>query len=489
MLFAAELIAVAILRIPYDLGFNAFAFADRGSWLTVVALAEQGRRPAIDFGYTYGLLPIWLSSGWFHLWGATPHAYQTANVIVSLTMGWAIARIVRSLHSSLAEIALAIVALPFAVQSSYPSIAHLIEAALLCNAIAEHAAGRRSSALVLAAAACFAKPSMGYVYGLILIILIARDLNRRGQLSANQADWSAIGRRLLPAVAVTLIFGTIALIVNGPASLISTILPISGVKHYAIFDYGFFRGRGRYFWYGVPLSYVFGSVEAFWFAASGWLIVRAIASVPRLLRIDRDRAATVRDEIVVAAAIMHVLFVAIFFAGPNSWSSYSYILVIGALAACANGRRGMIAVLGLTLLAATGQTGAILGGWLSWKQRAPDPVSAGLWATAETRAEWQQVLDALGGKRAAIVSPQGAVPILFPEFERTEYAYLLAGVTRPEEIATAKREFAEAPVIVEVIDADYGWAMTLMPEVEAPIASRKLILRNGMFAVFDQALN
>ena len=486
-MFGVELIAVALLRIPYDLGFSAFAFADRGSWLTVVALAEQGRRPAVDFGYTYGLLPIELSSGWFHLWGATPHAYETANVIVSLTMGWAIARIARTFHLPLAGIGLAIVALPFAVESSYPSIAHLIEAALLCNAIAEHAAGRRSNALGLAAAACFAKPSMGYVYGLILIILISRELYRRGQLSANQVDWSAIARMLLPAVAVTLILGAVGLIVNGPASLIATILPISGVKHYAIFDYGFFRGRGRYFWYGVPLSYFFGSVVAFWFVASGWLVARAIISVPRLLRTDRDRAATVRDEIVVAAAIMHVLFVTIFFAGPNSWSSYSYVLVIGALAACANGRTGMIAVLGLTLLAATGQTGTILGGIFSWKQRSPDPITAGLWATAETRADWKQVVDALGGKQAAIVSPQGAVPILFPQFERTEYAYLLAGVTLPDEITGARQEFAAAPLIVEVIDPDYGWALTLMPEVTAPIAGRKLIVKNGMFAVFGPA--
>jgi len=330
---------------------------------------------------------------------------------------------------------------------------------------------------------------MGYVYGLILILLIARDLYRRDALTVKCVDWKAIGRILLPAVAITLLLTVIAVIVNGPASLIATILPISGVKHYAIFDYGFFRGRGRYFWYGMPLSYVFGSVEAFWFAASGWLIVRAIVALPRLVRADRDRAASVRDEIIVACATMHVLFVTIFFAGPTSWTSYSYILVIGALAACANDRTGMIAVLGLTLLAATGQTGTVLGGIFSWKQRSPDPITAGLWATAETRANWKQTLDALDGERAAIVSPQGAVPLLFPEFARTEYAYLLAGVTRPAEVAAAQRELAEAPVIVKVIDPYYGWALRLMPEVEAPIARRKVILKNGMFAVFGPALN
>ena len=30
-----------------------------------MALVEQGRRPTIDFGYPYGLLPIWIGSAWF----------------------------------------------------------------------------------------------------------------------------------------------------------------------------------------------------------------------------------------------------------------------------------------------------------------------------------------------------------------------------------------------------------------------------------------
>ena len=63
-----------------------------------MALVEQGRRPTIDFGYPYGLLPIWIGSAWFQLLGVTPRAYQTANVMLGLTMAWAIARIVHSLR-------------------------------------------------------------------------------------------------------------------------------------------------------------------------------------------------------------------------------------------------------------------------------------------------------------------------------------------------------------------------------------------------------
>ena len=63
----------------------------------------------------------------------------------------------------------------------------------------------------------------------------------------------------------------------------------------------------------MPVAYFFGSVTAFWFAASGWLIARALVAASRFLRADLDKTAVMRDEIIVATAIMHVLFVTIFF--------------------------------------------------------------------------------------------------------------------------------------------------------------------------------
>ncbi len=480
ILFAAELLALAILRIPSDLGFNAFAFADRGSWLTVVAYAQQGQRPGVDFGYTYGLLPIWISSGWFHLFGATPYAYQAANATGSLLIGYAIARTMRSLRVPLFGIALMIVALPFAVQSSYPSMALLVEAILLSHAIAEHAAGRRHIALGLAAAACFAKPAMGYVYGLILTLMILHDLYRSGALKWPSSDWSAVVAPFVPALIIVFVLGTAALMLNGSRSLFATILPITGAKHYALFDYGFFRGRGKFFWQGMPFIYYFASVVAFWFAASGWLIVSAPSA---LLRGWRDSTDT-RNEIIVATAVMHVLFVTLFFAGPSAWVSYSYVLIIGAVVASAFGRAGKFAGIALTLLAAIGQTGVCASSWTLWHQRTPSTSTAGLWASADVRSDWERARAVVHGNKAAVLSPQGAMPLLFPEFERTPYVYLLAGVTLPSEVDAAQQQLDSAAMVVELVDPDYGWALTLMPEITERIAGRPEILRNRSFAVY-----
>jgi len=481
ILFVAELIAVAILRIPSDLGFTAFAFADRGSWLTLVAYTQKGQRPGVDFGYTYGLLPIWLSSGWFHLFGATPYAYQAANWIGTLLIGWAIARTLSALRVPLLGIALMVVALPFAVQSSYPSIALLVEAVLLSNAIAEHASGRRNVALALAAAACFAKPAMGYVYGFILTIFIISELYRTGALKPSRMRWELILAEFAPAAATMVVLAALALVINGPRSLFATILPISGAKHYAAFDYGFFRGRGKFFWQGMPPIYYFASVVVFWFAASGWLIIRALSVLPRWVR---DKS--VRDEIIVATAIMHILFITLFFAGPSAWISYSYVLVIGAVVACTMGRVGRFATVLLILLAAIGQTGVCAASWTVWKQRSPDTITAGLWATKEVRTDWEAVRE-IAGKQdqgVAILSPQGVIPLLFPEFEQTPYVYLLAGVTLDSEISAAEKQLDDASIVAKLVDPDYGWALTLMPQLTSRVADRPEILKTQLFAVY-----
>jgi lipoprotein signal peptidase len=64
-----------------------------------------------------------------------------------------------------------------------------------------------------------------------------------------------------------------------------------------------------------------------------------------------------RDEIVVSTTIMHVVFVTLFFAGPGSWSYYSYVLVIGAAVCCAVDRFAVAWTWVLLALAASGQTG------------------------------------------------------------------------------------------------------------------------------------
>jgi hypothetical protein len=476
LFFSLELLIVALLRLPSDLGFTAFAYADRGSWMAVIALVEQGRRPVIDFAYLYGLLPIWISCGWFKILGSTPYAYESLSIVISLTMAWSFARIVRSLELNAPGFAVAVIALPFAIMPTYPSIAHAVEAALLCAALAEHAAGRLNYALALAAAACFAKPSMGFVYGAIVLALsvFAQIREPRG--------WRAIALAIMPAAVVVLILSSWAMIAEGPAVLAATILPTSGLHNYAAFNMGFFKGLGSYFWYGASLLFYFGSVVAFWFAASAWLTVSGIV---RLVRLGRERVLDVRDQLVLATALMQVLFVTLFFAGPTSWSYYSYILVIGVLAALTDSAPARLAVIPLIILAATGQSGMRAEDVFVWHERTRDASTANLWATAAQREDWNQMRAAIEGYHPAMMSPTGEIPLLFPEFQRNQFAYLFAaGVANPREFAEVLQEFEQAEVVVEQIAPDYGYALTIIPELQKPLATRKLIFKNRTFAVY-----
>jgi hypothetical protein len=488
LLLAAEVILLAILRLPYDLGFTAFAFGDRGSWLTVDTLVASGRLPAIDFGYPYGLLPIWLSRGWFSLFGATPVAYQAANLLITLTMAWAFARAARALRVGKAGTALMIVGLPIAIQSSYPSMAHALEAALLCNAIAEQIAGRRRSALALATAGAFAKPSMSYLYGVILIAFTTIDLYRSGAFATRRQASRAIGRELGPAMAIS---GALALILGfsyGRQSLVSTLMPFNGIKDYVAFNFGFFHGLGRYFWYGTPVREYFISVIGFWFAASLWVILAGITSLWRLMR-RTDESSRARDEAIVAAATLHIVFVTMFFGGPSSWAYYSYVLVMGAVAACHHSARLPIYTTWLLVgLAVSANTTMRANDFNNWKARSRTAPTAHLWASGEMQSEWQAALTATGGDRVALLSSQGGAPLLLPELERNRgFAYLTPGLARPEDLARAFDEFKHAATVIEVIDNDYGYGLTLMPELAGWTKGRPVLLRNGFFAVYGRA--
>jgi hypothetical protein len=90
---AAGLLAIDIARRPSDMFFDRFAFFDNGANLTQQYLTSIGYRPAIDFGYHYGLLAALIGRVWFACVGATPAAYQWAMVTGAVLFAWALAKI------------------------------------------------------------------------------------------------------------------------------------------------------------------------------------------------------------------------------------------------------------------------------------------------------------------------------------------------------------------------------------------------------------
>jgi len=335
-LLGAETLAYALFRLPTDLGFDANAFGDRGDFLSISYLVAHGSRPAIDFGYHWGVAPILLAQLWFALFGATPQANEAIMVVCALLVAIGIARMAAALRLGTLGIVLLVVALPFAFPTF--TLTYALEAALLSNALAEQAAQRRATALALTTASCFVNPSMAYLYGFVLLLGLLWESRRphddRGSLddaAGSSIDWPNVSRTVTPAAITGAVLILILSAVYGPLGLAKTILPLAGMAAHHNQASGFFRGVGRDFWYQphLGLPYYLFSVVGFWIAATLWLIVAGVQAGRRLLSAPRASDITA-DEFVLTCAILHVTFVTVFFGSEVSWRYYCYILVMGA---------------------------------------------------------------------------------------------------------------------------------------------------------------
>lgn len=491
--FAIEMIAVALQRLPRDLSFNAFAFADPGSWIAVQYVTAHGARPGVDFGYLYGLLPILIGRGWFGLFGLTPWAYEAAMIVCGLLIALAMARLAHALRLSMVAIAFLVFALPVGIPPTYFSLAHALEAVLLAHAVAAHADGKRSLALALAAAACFARPAMGYVYGAMLLVAIVLSVMRTAPTATWRARSRAIIRAMAPAAITAIALLAILTMVYGPRSMAATILPIAGIRAYRLMHDGFFGPWGRTFWYvpGAPIFAYAATVAPFWLAASVWLIVAGVVAAWQILRkaastesIENTECAR-RNEIVACCGGMIAMFIFVMFGGPTSWSIYSYVLVMGVAAASLPGlMRARIASL-LTLVAIIGQIGLLVTDRALMTTTAPNSITAGLWSDTTERDEWAKVVALTQDTRAPIVAIDGSAALLQPGFAPPASPYLIRGIAKPQELNRTIGEVLSAPmVVVPISPAVGGYALTDWPALARALGQLEVVWRGQLFVVY-----
>ncbi len=451
VLLAAELIALAIIRLPYGLDFDSFAFSDIGSNFTIQHLVSLGQRPEIDFGYHYGLLPILAGKIWFSVFGMTPIAYEASMVACGLVVVWALAEIAVSLQFRAFGLALLFIGLGSAIQVTYPNLAHILESALLAVALSSHSRGRRNTALVFACAGLFCKPSMSYVYGLVLVILIAMDLFR------SRARVSDFVRAFAPAAITGIVLMVILATLYSPTSLIRTLLPVQGTIAYHDQNFGFFRGIGRNFWNrsNVPWFFYLIDFSGFWLAGSIYLVTCGTAA---WIRWHRQLAAitldTRRDEILWTCAALHVAFVCFFFGNQWSWICYAFILVLGIAVAAdlspMNRRLALIlCVLGLTSWIGRGRYIAKY-----WREHSRSPMTAGLWAPPDETAEWRNARAIAHGHRAIVLETKGGAGLMFPEFAPPVALYLDPGLMQAPEIRRQVEQLSGASIVVVCVADD-----------------------------------
>ena len=440
LLFSVELIALMIAKLPETMSFENFAFCDRGANLTLQYLVANGLRPAIDFGYHYGLLPILIARGWFAVFGASPTAYQLAMLACNILFAWALAKIITRLQVGGIGLALAIIALGFAFQSSYPNLAQALEAVLLCVAIAEQARGSRNNALALATVAVFSKQSMGYAYGLLLAILIVRDLARTGFTLRRLFDTVA------PATVVFIGLATTLSVAYGARTFLRTILPIEGATAYHSLNFGL-TGSGRPLWdpKGLPWIHYLVDASGLWIASSACLFGGALF---QLSTTHSDENSERRSEIVVTCAILHLAFLTLFFGNQWSWIYYSYLPVIGCAIAVNLGPVQRRVGLALCAIALLSWTSTVYWSQRRWQTTARDIATAGLWATPNETEEWSRVLTITRSKNAVLMSSMGAAELLFPGFEKPVSLFLMRGLMTASDVERKTSQLSSAQMVV-----------------------------------------
>ncbi len=465
------------------MSFDSYAFCDNGANLTLQYIVSHGLRPTVDFGYHYGLLPILVGRIWFSIAGLTPVAYQALIIACDLALVAAIARIAANLRFGATSLALTAITLGFAVRASYPSLAQGLEAVLLSCALADQSAGKHRRALILASAAAFAKPSMGYVYAAVLIVFACRNL--RGERLVSRA-LHAIAPAFLSSIGIAITLAAF----YGPIALIKTILPLEGATAYRVLHYGFFNDAGRQFWNPAGVSWLIYLVDVsglwiigtLFLIGSGGVAILYLASATSDAGLDQRR-----DEIIATCTVLHVTFIALFFGNQWSWIYYAYFLTIGVAAAASASAIQRRVGFALCVIGIMAWTDVVFWERRWWQTRHRDAATAGLWAADDEREQWQTVRDIARSHRATILDTKGAAELLFPGFEMPVSLYLDNGLMLAADVRRKVEQISGAQmVVVPVGGIEACRGIPVAPEFETALKSFDLRIKGKFFDVYQR---
>jgi hypothetical protein len=458
-LFVTLVFAVSAFQAPLQ-RFDQVAFLDSGGELAVQDLIRRGFRPTIDFGYQYGLVPLFVDRLWFGIAGIEPWALRIELMACAVLSAWGMARFAANRRLGPAGIALIMLAIPDLISVTYMTIIQALEPALLINALAEQARGRRALALALVTACCFVKPSLAYFQGLAVLIAIVAATRR-----ANSTAWA---RALGPAAVTAVLLGVLLGACFGFLPLMRTIFPRTGLAVYKLNNYGFFNGNGRDWLYikGGGLRDYFRYEVGFWILGTIVLSWGGIAALVRRARgVSRDDLA-INDEVIATCGAVHIAYVLFVFGHRGTWV-YSLPMLILGLAALGN--RGLwhkAIVWGLALMLLNNDRSKAVEIGRRWKTDARSAVTFGLWASPRERAEWTQALELSRGRPTALLAMCDGGALFTPGIPPPVGAYFVPGNPVPIEVHRKVQQLEAAEVIISAYPPDW-LGFEFWPELKA----------------------
>jgi hypothetical protein len=464
LLIAAILLLSFLFQWPANQAadWKLYTLYDPGTILKGDLLLAKGYIPTVDFGYTHGLIPLLYGRVGFALFGRTPWTFLGLTFLTELAMAWALARILiaTGLAASRASLAFVLIGLPMAIMPAYLTLTHPLEAMLILLAFAAQVEGNKPRSLLLMTVCLFVKPSMAYVYGLVLLLLIAWEHRKRP---------SRILGELLPAATALLLLLALFGARFGLPPVIHTLLPLTGAKTYASTNFGFFKESGRNFWLLPPAAwwqYLFAPPGIFLIAALACALGAFLGAARLLMRPANLHPAPLplrqrAWELLFTIGALHTAFLAGFYGWTGSWTYYSYMPVLGLalftlLMLRPRARRlftfWILAV--LMLLSHLFLVGFTTHAWLNKSPRGDGPGAApGLWRYPSEFADWKAVTHAVGN-RPTLIMTNGFLFDLPPTMQMPDAWFPEPGIPTPSEIARVQRQVDHVDFVVLV--NEYG---------------------------------
>ncbi len=456
--FSLELILILIFELPGVADFMKFGFYDEGAWLHMDALVSAGKVPTVDFGYSYGMLPLILGRGWFSVFGRNPWAFIGFVTLCNIGAAWGLATIVEAVSETWACVGLACLLLPYAIFPNNYSLMHPLEMMLIVLALAQQAKGRYGTALAFAVLAVLTKPTMGYVLGLVLLIYAWR-LGK---------GWKVVIPPLIAGVAG----GLLELCTVGWKPLVKNLLPLAGGKSYVAMHFGFFHAGKDFWWHSAGsffggIEYYLGTPVLMWLAGTFVVWVGALVVLARAKRCVATplNARTTRDvdAVLVTVAILHAVFVFALYAWSGSWTYYSYLWVIGVLIVLMrlpalsgvlsmrfSQRQATAAIMVLAAFGLFTTIGETIGRW-GYMRRAA--ATEGLWTFPEFLDDAEKVREMVKGEKALYLV-NGNLRGTWPEVQTPAVWFLSPGIQTPMEVGAIRAQIEAVDFVVTFKDYD-----------------------------------
>jgi hypothetical protein len=468
LLLVVVLFAVQALQAPLR-RFDRFAVFDSGGELAIQDLIRRGYRPSIDFGYLYGLLPLFLGRLWYGVAGLTTETYRTLVIACMVFSIWGLARFAIYRRIGLAGVMLIASAIPDLLLVTYIGFVQTLEQTLLVNALAEQSRGRRGAALVLLTVCCFVKPSLAVVQGLVVAIAIVA-----GCRGAGGAAWARqFGPALIAAVVLAIVLGASF----GFVPLSRTILPMTAMEVYRLGGFGFFRGIGRDFWLipGGGLREYFRYELGFWVLGTLFLIWGGLVGLWRLAKGRSSVDHALDDELCATCAAVHLGFVVLIFGHRGTWFYSLPMLILGLAIFAARAPWHRAAVWALVVLLLVSDRSKAVDLLRRWRTETRSPATLNLWADAQERSEWARALELARGEQPVLFAMCEGGALLIPGFAPPIGGYFVPGNALPAEVRRKADQLAAAPLIISAFPPDWpGFAF--WPELEAALDGCELLM-------------